>query len=115
MNIASPDGWCVVYGPSCAAMALRRRMLPKVPRIITSWWPRRAPEGVDSPGGTPRARGPRAGRAPGRDRARRGDVVGGHRVAQQGKGPGAGDVRCRSGLGAEIAEERRAGDVRGGW
>ncbi len=37
MNIGSPPGWKVVYGPSCTASAFLRRMLPKVPRIITSW------------------------------------------------------------------------------
>ena len=28
-------------------------MLPKVPRIITSWWPRRAPYELKSSGATP--------------------------------------------------------------
>ncbi len=30
-------------------------MLPNVPRIITSWWPRRAPYELKSTGATPRA------------------------------------------------------------
>jgi hypothetical protein len=30
-------------------------MLPNVPRIITSWWPRREPYELNSSGATPRA------------------------------------------------------------
>ena len=43
-------------GPSTAlpcrsASRLRNRMLAKVPRIMTSWWPRRAPYGVEARAG----------------------------------------------------------------
>ena len=48
-------GWNVVKGPSRSASALRSRMLPKVPRIMTSWWPRRAPYELNSAGVTPRS------------------------------------------------------------
>ncbi len=44
-----------MYGPSFpSASRLRRRMLPNVPRIMTSWWPRRAPYELKSTGATPR-------------------------------------------------------------
>ena len=44
------------YGPSFSpASALRSRMLPNVPRISTSWWPRRAPYELNSSGATLRS------------------------------------------------------------
>jgi hypothetical protein len=44
MDIFSPPGWWIVQPPSVpGASWLRRRMLANVPRIITSWLPRRAP------------------------------------------------------------------------
>ena len=43
-----------MYGPSPSlASALRSRMLPNVPRMRTSWWPRRAPYELNSSGVTP--------------------------------------------------------------
>ena len=43
-----------MYGPSVPSTSrLRSRMLPNVPRIITSWWPRRAPYWLNSTGETP--------------------------------------------------------------
>ena len=45
-----------MYGPSLpSASRLRRRMLANVPRIITSWWPRRAPYELNSSGATLRS------------------------------------------------------------
>ena len=42
-----------MYGPSFSpASALRSRMLPNVPRMRTSWWPRRAPYELNSSGAT---------------------------------------------------------------
>ena len=42
--VTSPLGRCVVNEPSVpGAISLRRRMLANVPRIITSWLPRREP------------------------------------------------------------------------
>ena len=44
IDIGSPPGSAVVNPPSVpGTSSLRSRMLAKVPRIITSWWPRRAP------------------------------------------------------------------------
>ena len=44
IDIASPSGISRVQPPSVpGATSLRRRMLAKVPRIITSWLPRREP------------------------------------------------------------------------
>ena len=49
MNIFSPDGWKWVHPPSTTLPDSSRtiwflmRMLAKVPRIITSWLPRRVP------------------------------------------------------------------------
>ena len=44
MVICSPPGRCRVYPPSVpGASRLRSRMLANVPRIITSWLPRRDP------------------------------------------------------------------------
>ena len=44
MDICSPLGMCSVTPPSVPGSSrLRRRILAKVPRIITSWLPRRAP------------------------------------------------------------------------
>ena len=43
-----------MYGPSLPSTSrLRSRMLANVPRIITSWWPRRAPYELNSSGPTP--------------------------------------------------------------
>ena len=43
-----------MYGPSPSlASAFRSRMLPNVPRMSTSWWPRRAPYELNSSGFTP--------------------------------------------------------------
>ena len=43
-----------MYGPSRPGTSpLRSRMLAKVPRIITSCWPRRAPYELNSSGPTP--------------------------------------------------------------
>ena len=55
-----------------SASALRRRMLPNVPRTITSWLPRRAPNVLKSRGSTPCSAGSgrRACRAGSRRRAR---------------------------------------------
>ena len=44
MDICSPSGRCTVTPPSVpGASWLRSRMLANVPRIITSWFPRREP------------------------------------------------------------------------
>ena len=44
MLMRSPLGRCSVTLPSWSGVSrLRSRMLAKVPRIITSWWPRRLP------------------------------------------------------------------------
>src|SRR3954466_7455397 len=53
MNIGSPDGWGVVYGPSFSARFLTSRIFPDVPRIIASWWPRRAPYELNCSGLAP--------------------------------------------------------------
>ena len=56
MLVTSPLGRCSVQLPSFPpARRLRRRMLPKVPRIITSWLPRRDPKLLKSRGSTPRS------------------------------------------------------------
>ena len=47
----------------------------------------------------------------GLDRARRADVVGGHRVAEQGEDAGALDVADRLGVGRHALEVRRLADV----
>ena len=54
---------------------------------------------------------PLAGRAPGRDRAGRGDVVGGDRVAEHRQRARADDVVDRRRLLADAVEERRPRDV----
>src|ERR1700754_2043331 len=47
-------GMCRVQAPSWSGVSsLRRRMLPNVPRTITSWLPRRAPYWLNSAGSTP--------------------------------------------------------------
>src|SRR5215213_3344934 len=47
-------GTCSVQAPSWpGVISLRRRILPKVPRTITSWLPRRAPYWLNSAGSTP--------------------------------------------------------------
>ena len=102
-----------MYGPSFSSTsALRSRMLPNVPRIITSWCPRRAPYELKSSGATPCAwsHGPAGDH--GRDRARRADVVGRDRVAEHREDAGALDVAQRRGIRGEALEERRVGDVR---
>jgi hypothetical protein len=67
------------------------RMLAKVPRIITSWLPRRVPYWLKSAGRTLSVRYLPAGR--GRlDRAGRRDVVGGDLVAEQAEDARALDV-----------------------
>jgi hypothetical protein len=44
MLVCSPEGWWMVTPPSVpGTMKFLMRMLAKVPRIITSWLPRRAP------------------------------------------------------------------------
>ena len=44
MEVSAPSGRCRVTPPSVpGASRLRRRTLANVPRIITSWLPRRAP------------------------------------------------------------------------
>jgi hypothetical protein len=43
MDKVSPEGWYTVQPPSFSTILLRMRMLANVPRIITSWLPRRAP------------------------------------------------------------------------
>ena len=54
MLVISPVGRYSVQLPSLPpARALRRRMFPKVPRIITSWLPRRDPKLLKSRGSTP--------------------------------------------------------------
>ena len=52
-----------------------------------------------------------AGRGAGLDRAGRRDVVGGHRVAELGQHPGAGDVRHRNRLRRHAVEVRGLADV----
>ena len=56
---------------------------------------------------------PGPGRAPGRDRPGRRDVVGGDGVAEEREDARAGDRRGRHRVGAHPGEERRVGDVRG--
>ena len=88
-----------MYGPSLPSTSrLRSRMLPNVPRIITSWWPRRAPYELKSSGATP-CSWSQAGRGPGGDRAGRADVVGRDRVAEHRQDAGALDVAS----GARVA------------
>ena len=54
IDIRSPDGRWVVQLPSVpGASWLRSRMFANVPRIITSWLPRRAPYELNSAGDTP--------------------------------------------------------------
>ena len=53
IDISSPSGRWRVYEPSTpGTSALRNRMLPNVPRPITSWLPRRAPKVLYSATGT---------------------------------------------------------------
>src|ERR1700760_924690 len=101
MDICSPS--LVVTPPSVpGASWLRSLMLANVPRIITSWLPRRGAEEVKSP-----RPAPRPGRAVRLDGAGRRDVVGGHRVAQLGQHPRADDVGDGLGLGGHPVEVRR--------
>ena len=82
-----------MYGPFVPfASGLRRRMLPNVPRIRTSWWPRRAPYELNSSGADAVLLEPLPGGRRGDDRAGRRDVVGRHRVAEHGEDAGADDV-----------------------
>ncbi len=54
MRISSPLGRWTVQSPSFSGTsALRSLGLPNVPRIITSWFPRRAPKVLKSRGSTP--------------------------------------------------------------
>ena len=62
--------------------------------------------GVEVPGLDPVVHQIGAGRAVGHDRTGRRDVVGGHRIAQDGEGPGAQDFAGASALSA-TGEERR--------
>src|ERR671918_807110 len=56
MLIRSPDGRCSVTLPSASGVSrFRNRMFANVPRIITSWCPRRAPYELKSRGSTPRS------------------------------------------------------------
>ena len=96
-------------GPPCPSTSrLRSRMLPNVPRIITSWWPRRAPYELNSSGATPCSwshwpAGDQAAIEPaGRD------VVGRHRVAEDA--PGRGRRRCRAtGAGSSVSPSKNGG------
>ena len=91
---------------------LRSRMLANVPRIITSWWPRRAPYELNSSGPTPCAWSHWPAGDARRDRAGRRDVVGRDRIAEDGQDARA--RRCRAtgrGSSVEALEERRLGDV----
>ncbi len=82
--VLSPSGRCTVMPPSSPGRgAFLRRMLANVPRIITSWLPRRAPYELKSAGATPCSTRYFAGGAVLGDGAGRGDVVGRHRVAEQ--------------------------------
>ena len=85
---------------------LRSRMLANVPRIITSWLPRREPYELKSLRSTPCVGEVAAGRGVGLDRAGRRDVVGGDRVAELGQHPGAGDVGDRRRRGRHALEVR---------
>src|SRR5919206_355566 len=87
MLITSPLGRCSVQLPSRpGTSSLRRRMLPNVPRIITSCAPRRAPNWLKSRGWTPCSIRYRpaglstgvdpAGQGVGHDQRRRGQVAG---------------------------------------
>ena len=92
---------------------LRSRMFANVPRIITSWLPRREPYElksllVDAVFGEVLA----GGRV-GLDGAGRRDVVGGDRVAELGQHPGAGDVGDRRRRGRHALEVRGLAHVRG--
>ena len=54
MLIFAPSGRCSVLGPSSPpSSAFLMRMFANVPRIITSWLPRRAPYELKSAGLTP--------------------------------------------------------------
>ena len=104
-----------MYGPSRPSTSrFRSRMLPNVPRIMTSWWPRRAPYELNSSGGDAVLLEPRPGGSGRVDRAGRRDVVGRDRVAEDGQDAGALDVAQRRRVGREAVEERRPGDVRRG-
>ena len=101
-----------MYGPSLPSTSrLRSRMLANVPRIITSWWPRRAPYELNSSGATPCAWSHWPAGDHGGDRAGRRDVVGRDRVAEDGQDARPVDVADRRGLGGHAVEERRPGDV----
>ena len=105
-----------MYGPSLpSTRRLRSRMLPNVPRIITSWWPRRAPYELKSSGADAVGLEPLARRRPGGDGAGRGDVVGGDRVAQRRRATRAPSMSVDAAPAPrpDPVEERRAGDVRG--
>src|SRR2546423_13964826 len=54
MVVCSPDRWLTVNPPSTPGTSwLRSRMLANVPRIITSWLPRRDPYELKSRRSTP--------------------------------------------------------------
>src|SRR3979409_796602 len=99
MYICSPEGWNSVSPPSTrepsafgGSMRFLMRTLAKVPRIITSWLPRRAAEVLESPCPPPLAVEIRLRHAVGDEVLARGrrfldrsggrDVVGGDRVAE---------------------------------
>ena len=89
------------------------RMLANVPRIITSWLPRREPYELKSRALDAVLDEPPPGRAVGADRARRRDVVGGDAVAEEREHTRAFDVAAaRAALRSDAFEERRAADVR---
>ena len=54
IDMVSPEGWWIVNPPSVpGARRLRSRTLANVPRIMTSWLPRRDPYELKSFGATP--------------------------------------------------------------
>src|SRR5260370_569500 len=96
MVMRSPLGTCVVKPPSTpGTSSLRSRGLAKGPRTMTSWFPRRAPDELESGGAAPPAS---SETPPGRARA-----VGGDRLGEQVDGH-----RPRQGVGDD---ERRRGEV----
>ena len=82
-------------------------MLAKVPRIMTSWLPRREPNELKSRRSTPFSIEIARGRAVRRDRTGRRDVVGRHRVAEQREDARAPDIAGRRDLGAHPRGRRR--------
>ncbi len=88
-------------------------MLANVPRIITSWLPRRAPYWLKSTGCTPWAIEVLRRRARLGDVAGRRDVVGRDRVAEQREHTRAADVGHRARRHRHAVEVRRIAHVRG--